>query len=96
MIHRIVPVRIYAFVFLALMTLTVATVSVSYVDLGEWNFIVAMLIAICKAWLVVWFFMHVNHSSSLTRLFASAGFFWMLILIALTLSDYLTRSWNPL
>ena len=32
-----------------------------------------MTIAVIKASLVVWFFMHVNHSSSLTRLFVFAG-----------------------
>ncbi len=93
MTHHIVPVRLYVLIFLALMVLTITTVAISFIDLGEWNFVVAMLIAICKASLVIWFFMHVNQASALTKLFVGAGFFWMLILIALTLSDYLTRSW---
>ena len=71
------------------------TVAVSFLDLGEWNFVVAILIAITKAMLVVWFFMHLNHASALTKLFAGAGFFWMLILVGLTLSDYLSRMWLP-
>lgn len=93
MTHHIVPVRLYVLIFLALMVLTFTTVAISFIDLGEWNFVVAMLIAICKASLVIWFFMHVNQASALTKLFVGAGFFWMLILIALTLSDYLTRNW---
>jgi len=95
MTPHVVPVRVYGLVFMALMLLTATTVAVSFLDLGEWNFVVAILIAISKALLVVWFFMHLNHASALTKLFAGAGFFWMLILIALTLSDYLSRIWLP-
>lgn len=93
MTHRVVPVGGYVLVFLALMVLTTATVAISFLELGEWNFVVAIAIAICKASLVIWFFMHLNHASALTKLFAGAGFFWMLILIALTLSDYHSRGW---
>ena len=74
MTHQVVPVRTYVAVFPALITLTVTTVAVSKIELGEYNFIVAMTIAV-KGALVVWFFMHVRRSSSLTRLFVGAGLF---------------------
>jgi cytochrome c oxidase subunit 4 len=93
MTHHITPVRNYVLVFLALITLTVTTVLVSKVELGEFNFVVAMTIAVIKASLVVWFFMHVNRSSSLTRLFVFAGLFWMAILLVFVLSDYISRGW---
>jgi cytochrome c oxidase subunit 4 len=95
MTHQVVPVRTYVLVFLALITLTVSTVAISKIELGEFNFIVAMTIAVIKGSLVVWFFMNVRQSSSLTRLFVVAGFFWMAILIVFTLSDYLSRGWLP-
>jgi cytochrome c oxidase subunit IV len=93
MSHHVVPVRVYLIVFLGLIALTITTVLVSKVQLGEYNFIVAMTIAVMKGSLVVWFFMHVNQSTSLTRLFVAAGFFWMAILIVFILSDYLSRGW---
>ena len=93
MTHHITPVKNYVFVFLALITLTVTTVLVSKIELGEFNFVVAMTIAVIKASLVVWFFMHVNRSSSLTRLFVFAGVFWMAILLVFLLSDYISRGW---
>jgi cytochrome c oxidase subunit 4 len=93
MTHHITPVRNYVFVFLALIVLTVTTVLVSKLELGEFNFVVAMTIAVIKASLVVWFFMHVNRSSSLTRLFVFAGLFWMAILLVFLLSDYISRGW---
>jgi len=95
MTHQAVPVRTYVLVFLALITLTISTVAISKIELGEFNFIVAMTIAVIKGSLVVWFFMNVRQSSPLTRLFVVAGFFWMAILIVFTLSDYLSRGWLP-
>jgi len=95
MTHQVVPVWKYLAVFAALITLTVTTILVAGIDLGEYNFIVAITIAVIKGSLVVWFFMHVNQSSSLTKLFVGAGFFWMAILLVFVLSDYLSRGWLP-
>jgi cytochrome c oxidase subunit 4 len=50
-----------------------------------------MTIATCKALLVLLYFMHVRYSPRLTWVVAGAGFFWFLILIVFTLSDYITR-----
>jgi cytochrome c oxidase subunit 4 len=83
------------FVFLALAALTITTVAVSKIELGEYNFVVAITIAVIKAVLVILFFMHVKGSSSMTKLFVGAGFFWMAILLVFVLSDYLSRGWLP-
>lgn len=95
MTHLVVPVRVYVGVFLALIALTALTVTVSKFELGEFNFIAAMTIAVTKGLLVVLFFMHVKGSSAMTKLFAGAGFFWMAILIIGTLHDYFSRGWLP-
>jgi len=90
---HIVQKRTYFLIFGALMVLTAATVVVANFDLGRWNAIVAMTIAVLKATLVVLYFMHVRYGSRLTWVFASAGFFWLAIMVALTLSDFMTRGW---
>jgi cytochrome c oxidase subunit 4 len=95
MTHQVVSVKTFAIVFLALIALTATTVGVSRIELGEYNFVAAMTIAVMKGSLVVWFFMDVRRSSSLTKLFVGAGFFWLLILIVFVLSDYLSRGWLP-
>ncbi len=95
MTHPVVPVKTYVLVFLALIALTITTIAFSKIELGEYNFVVAMTIAVIKGSLVAWFFMHVSRSSSLTRLFVVAGLFWLVILIVFTLSDYLSRGWLP-
>jgi len=73
----------------------VTTVAVSRLELGEYNFICAISIAIVKASLVLWFFMDLRRSTSMTRLFVGAGLFWLAIMLALTLSDYWSRGWVP-
>jgi cytochrome c oxidase subunit IV len=84
----------YFLVFAALMVLTAATVLVAKLDLGPLNDIVAMSVAIFKGSLVVWIFMHVRYGSRLTKLIVVSGFLWLILLIGITLSDYLTRPFS--
>jgi len=100
MTHYIVPARVYVRVFAALLVLTAATVGVAFSDLGGGrlhvlNALAAISIAVAKATLVILYFMHARYSSRLTWVFVGAGVFWLLILIALTMSDMLTRHWLP-
>jgi cytochrome c oxidase subunit 4 len=85
--------KTYYQVSVALMVLLVLTVGVSYVPLGSFDIVAALAIAFAKAALIVLVFMHVQYSSRLTKLFAAAGFFWLIILFLFTFSDYLTRAW---
>ena len=95
MSHPVVPIKVYVGVFLALIALTFTTVAVSKLELGEYNFVAAITIAVVKALLVVLFFMHVKQASAMTKLFVVAGLFWMAILFVFTLSDYFSRNWLP-
>jgi cytochrome c oxidase subunit 4 len=81
----------YFMVFLVLMVGTAITVAVTYVDLGILNLTVALAIAVTKAMLVILFFMHLKYSPKLYKVTFGAGFFFFLILVVITLSDYLTR-----
>lgn len=80
-------------VFAALMVLLLATIGAAYIDLGVLNVFVALAIAICKTVLIMLYFMHVRFSNRLVTVFAGAAFLWLGILIALCMSDYLTRGW---
>jgi cytochrome c oxidase subunit 4 len=93
MTEHVVPVRVYITVFLILMVMTALTVTASEIDLGKLNPIVAITIAIVKALLVILYFMHVRYSSKLTAVVVATGFFWLVVMIVLTLSDVLTRGW---
>lgn len=91
--HHIVPVRTYLAIFGALMVFTAITVAVAFVDLGPLNNVVMLGIAISKATLVVLYFMHVRYSTRLIPVVVASGFFWLLLLFGLTMSDYMTRGW---
>lgn len=94
MASHIAPLKVYFLIFVALLSLTALTAQVAFIDLGRLNIYVAMTIAVIKALLVALFFMHLRYSSSLTKLFVSAGVLWIAILFVLTTSDYFTRPWQ--
>jgi cytochrome c oxidase subunit 4 len=84
-------VKTYVFVLLSLLAATIATTAVAYVDLGPFSVVVALVIACTKMLLVALFFMHIRHSTKLTRLVVMGGLMWLMILLLLTLTDYATR-----
>ena len=86
-------IRLYVAVFAALLVLTGATIAVSYVDLGPFSTVVALGIAAAKALLVLLFFMHLRESPALIWIVAAGGFYWLAILIVLTMNDVATRTW---
>jgi cytochrome c oxidase subunit 4 len=94
--HHIVSLGLYFMVFAILVVGTILTYYVATFDL-DWvfpgaNTLVALLIAFTKMTFVVLYFMHVRWSSRLIWLTAIAGFFWLAIMFAFTMQDYLTRS----
>jgi len=90
---HIVPPKVYAAVFLTLLLFTFITYKVAFVDLGEWNVVVALLIAFFKSTLVALFFMHVYYSRRRTSVVVLSALVWLFFLIFITMSDYLTRHW---
>jgi cytochrome c oxidase subunit 4 len=91
---HVVPISTYVGVFFILMIGTALTTWVAYIDLGRWNTVVALTIAVIKMIFVVLFFMHVKYATGLTRVVILAGFFWLGIMITLSCSDELTRTWE--
>ena len=63
MSEHIVPLKTNVAVWLALLVLTCVTAGVAFIDLGPFNTVVALVIATCKALLVVLIFMHVKYAS---------------------------------
>jgi cytochrome c oxidase subunit 4 len=83
----------YFLTFGFLIVMTFVTVVVARFNLGPLNDVVALTIAVLKGTAVVLFFMHVRHSSKLTKLTVVSGFLWLAFMIFITLSDYWTRGW---
>ena len=92
---RIVPVKTYVAVFVTLLFLAALTTAAAFVNLGSFNTAIALTIAGLKMVLVALVFMHLLYSPGLVRAVLLAGFFWLALLIGLTLTDYHSRSWIP-
>ena len=90
---HVAPKSLYYAVFAALIVGTVLTYAAALVDLGFLNNIVMLTIACAKATLVILFFMHVRWSTRLTWVVVMSGFFWLLILFSITMTDYMSRGW---
>jgi len=95
-VEEITEPKVYVRTCIALLALLALTWMIAYVDLGPFNLIVALAVAIAKAIVIALFFMHIKGSSRLLHLAAVAGIIWLLFLISLTLGDYITRGWVPL
>jgi cytochrome c oxidase subunit 4 len=83
----------YYAVFGLLLALLVVTVGAAEIDLGRWNFLLAVTIATTKAALILLYFMHLRYSSSLVWLVSGGSLFFLAILFVITFSDYLSRGW---
>ena len=92
--HHIVTPFQYSLVFVSLLIGTLLTVLAADVDLGVFNPIIALGIACTKAVIVILFFMHVKYQSNLIKMTVASGFFTFIVLITMTLSDYMSRAWG--
>lgn len=92
--HQIVTPAQYGIVYAVLLAGTLLTVVAAYVDLKVLNPIIALAIACAKAVVVILFFMHVKFQSRLIKMTVAAGFFTFMILITMTMADYMSRAWG--
>ena len=93
MSEHIMSSKFYYTIWIALLCLTVITAAVSFVDLGRFNTVIALVIATFKALLVVLFFMHVKYTSEkMTKAILISALFWLLLLLVLSLTDFGTRA----
>jgi cytochrome c oxidase subunit 4 len=90
--EHIVSPKIYFAVFAILMFGTGITVWAAFQNFHQFNIVIALGIATIKATFVVLFFMHARYSPNRTQLVIVCSVFWLAIMLALTLTDYSTRS----
>lgn len=74
-------------VFVALMVLTFLTVAATWIELGEFNVWLALLIAFVKAVYVALYFMHLRWDSPFNGLVLAASLAFVVLFIGITLMD---------
>ncbi len=91
----IVPRKMYVWVWLVLLALLLLNWGLAQLNLGPFNLVATLAIPFVQTLLMLLFLMHVRYNTALTRIFVAAGFIWLVIMIDLTMSDYLTRGSVP-
>jgi cytochrome c oxidase subunit 4 len=89
--HTSVSSNLYVKVWLALVVLTMITVSVSYLDMKKFTVFTAMLIATVKAGLVILYFMHIRFEKMIYWIMLLFVLLIYAIFIILTFFDYSFR-----
>ena len=84
---HVMPVHVLLIVWGALVALTVATVAVTYVDLGDLNIWIALGIATIKATLVALYFMHLRYDSPFNAIILFCALMFVALFISITLMD---------
>ena len=91
--HHIMPFRTYVNVAVALFVLTFLTIGFHALrsHLGHFAPLIAFTIAAIKAFLVMAWFMHLKYEDTLNRVIFASGFFFLLLLFAITILDIYSR-----
>lgn len=93
MTHGKPSLRTYFFTWAALLGLTLITSLIGLVDLGRMTLVIAIGIALLKAALIAFLFMHAMYGTKLVRTAIVGGLVYFGFLLTLTLGDYLSRGW---
>lgn len=94
-VHSVVPSRVYVATWAALIALTAATLGASFLHLGNWVILTALVIAGTKASLVLLYFMHLRYAGRLYAVLLVVAIGTYVVFLALTFSDYSFRTTSP-
>ena len=89
--HHILPLKTYLAVAGALFVLTAITVAVAQFHFGEFNLLIAILIAAVKSTLVALYFMHLKYDNKLYLTLFVMSLVFLAIFISITMLDTLFR-----
>lgn len=90
---HVMPLRVLFGVFTVLLVLTVLTVGVTWVDLGSFNLIIALAVAVAKATLVALYFMHLRYDQPFNALILVSTLVFLALFIGFALID--SSSYSP-
>ena len=81
------PAGTYVKIFVALVFLTLVTVGLSRIHLGNWNFFIAVVVATIKASLVAMFFMHLKDDNRFNVLIFVGSLVFIGVFFVYTMND---------
>lgn len=88
---KIKPIMLYVWLVIALQALLLISIGTSFVNLGFFNIVIRLAVAVTMALLLMVFFMHETPARTLTIMVSAVGFLWLAILVGLSLADFMAR-----
>lgn len=89
--HHVLSIKLLTGVFVMLLFLTFVTVAVSRIDLGYFNVVTALAVAVTKSLFVILFFMHLKYENRTLKAFVFICFLILAIFIGMTFFDVAYR-----
>ncbi|MCT4641097.1 MAG: cytochrome C oxidase subunit IV family protein [Bacteriovoracaceae bacterium] len=90
--HHVVPFKTNLMTFIALVALTIITVlTAKFVNLGDWNLALAMVIATIKVICVLLWFMHLKYDGMVNRVIFISSFFFLALFFTMSFFDLYYR-----
>lgn len=89
--HHVVPYRVYIIVLLALVTLTLASIEITSIELGAYAVAGALIFAVVKSFLVLTYFMHLKYDKRYIKIMVAFVFAIFVVVLVVTMLDYIYR-----
>jgi cytochrome c oxidase subunit IV len=95
MTEPILSTKSYVLAYVGLLALLALNVGLAYINMGWVSMFVAVTIATMQAAILALVLMHGLFEKVLVRLIMAGALLWFMILMTLTMADYITRNWVP-
>ncbi len=90
--NHIVPYKVYVIILIALIALTLASIGITSIELGELTVAGALIFACVKSFLVLTYFMHLKYDKVYIRAMVGFVFLLFVVVLLITFLDYFYRT----
>lgn len=91
-----ISIKSVVLAYVGMLVLLVANIFIAFLNLGWGSMFIALVIAVCQASILALFLMFSLFEKALVRLIMGGALLWFMILVTLTMTDYITRNWVPI
>ncbi len=88
--------KTYVIAYLAMLCLLGLNIGISFFNLGWGNMLIALVLGGMEAAVLVGVLMQGLYEKPMIHIVMGGAALWFLILISLTMTDYITRNWLPI
>lgn len=90
------PLRALLLAYVSMLALLAANIFIGFLNLGWFSMFIALVIAVLQAGILALFLMFGLFEKALVRVVMGGALVWFMILVTLTMTDYITRNWVPI